>query len=173
MLRGGLVGCCSALVTALAHAAGGGGVPSGSALVEMLVVCATVGAGVGAVDVAGRHAKVGLVIAALGAGQALGHLVLTAVAGHDHSGSALATPGQMVAFHTIAAIALGLLIVAVEYLYVVTSAVVTWLRLFATVALAPTVTCVRHYANVVVVQSVLLRTGLGMRAPPRRACLGV
>ena len=137
IVRGGLVGACSALITALAHAAGGGGIPSGSALVEVLIVCATVGAGVGAVDVAGRHARVGLIIAALCAGQGLGHLVLTAVASHDHPGSANAPPWQMLSLHVIAAVVAGLLIGAVEYLYVVCSAVLTWLRLFATAVLTP------------------------------------
>jgi hypothetical protein len=167
-----LVGACSALITALAHAAGGGGIPSGSALVEVLIVCATVGAGVGAVDVAGRHARVGLIIAALCAGQGLGHLVLTAVASHDHPGSANAPPWQMLSLHVIAAVVAGLLIGAVEYLYVVCSAVLTWLRLFATAVLTPQPTCLRRYSNVVVVQPVLLRAGLGMRAPPGLSRLG-
>jgi hypothetical protein len=50
--------------------------------------------------------------------------------------------------------------------------VLRWLRLFAVDALQPVVAVVRRRANVVVVQSVLLRAGLGMRAPPSASCSG-
>ncbi len=172
MLRGGLVGACSALVTVLAHASGGGGLPMGSALMALIIVCATVGAGVGVINLEGRHARLALIIAALSAGQALGHVTLTAIGTHHHVGSALANPLRMLALHAIAAVALGLLIGAVEYLFLVCSSVLSWLRLFATSGLVPAAASVHRYSNVVVVQPVLLRAGLGMRAPPRRSVLG-
>jgi hypothetical protein len=70
-LRGGLVGACAALVTAVAHVTGGGGVPMGSAVVTMAVAGAMVGAGIGALDVSGRRTRIGLVITELGTSQAL------------------------------------------------------------------------------------------------------
>jgi hypothetical protein len=172
-LRGGLIGVCSALVTAIAHAAGGGGgVPEGSTLAELIVVCATVGASVGTIHLTGRRTKVVLVIAALCAGQALGHLMLTVVGGHHHTGWLLTTP--MLAMHAIAALVLGLLIAAAEHFYVVCSSIVSWLRLFATDVHAPSVTSTRCYSTkVVVAEPVLLRAGLGMRAPPRLPALPV
>ena len=160
------------LFTALAHAAAGGGLPAGSALVELLIACATVGAGVGAIRVEGRYARTALIIAALCAGQGLGHLVL-AVGGHHHADSATSTPVLMLAMHAAAAATLGLLIGAAEYLFVVCSSVLTWLRLFATAALHPAVATTPRQPNHIVRQAVLLRAGLGMRAPPARRALGV
>lgn len=164
LLRGALIGCCSALVTAFAHAAGGGGNPTGSALVALVGVCALVGMSVGTVNLGGRHGRVKLAIAAMCAAQLLGHLVLTVVGGHHHSGGLLSTP--MLALHVIAAVVLGLLIGAVEYLYVVCSSVLSWLRLFATDVYTPSIASARRHSNIVVVEPALLRAGLGMRAPP-------
>jgi hypothetical protein len=172
LLRGGLVGACSALITALAHGAGGGGTPAGSVSVELMLVCSTVGAGVGALNLAGRRARVGLVIAALCLGQALGHLTLAAFGGHHHGAMLAMPPMQMLVLHAVAAVALGLLIAAVEHLYVVLSSIVSWLRIFACGVLVPTVAKARFSPSVVVVHPVLEGAGLGMRAPPTRFALG-
>ena len=75
----------------------------------------------------------------------------------------------MLLVHAVAAVALGLLIGAAEYLFVVCSSILSWLRLFATDASVPAVTTARRYSPVIVVQPVLPRAGLGMRAPPRLA----
>jgi hypothetical protein len=165
LLRGGFVGICSVLVTVIAHAAGGGGVPEGSTLAELIVVCATLGASIGTINPSGRRSKAALVVAALCAGQTLGHLTLTVIGGHHHTGQLLTAP--MLTVHVVAALALGLLIGAVEHFYVVCSSVLSWLRLFATAVGTPSVTSTRRYSNIVVVEPVLLRAGLGMRAPPR------
>ena len=172
LLRGGFVGSCSVLVTILAHAAGGGDVPMGSALVLLVLVCATVGAGVATVELSGRYARLGLIIVALSAGQALGHLTLALAGGHHHSGSILQASPPMLVLHVIAAIVLGLLIGVFEYLYVVSSSLLCWLRLFATDVHSPAVARVRHRLDVVVVRRVLPCAGLGMRAPPRPSILG-
>jgi hypothetical protein len=74
--------------------------------------------------------------------------------------------------HVAAAIGLGIVIGVVEHLSTVCESVLRWLRLFAVDAHQPAVTVVRRRANVVVVQSVLLRAGLGMRAPPQLLVLG-
>jgi hypothetical protein len=163
-VRGGLVGLCAALVTVTAHAAGGGGAPTGSALILLLVACATVGAIVGGVTLEGRHSREVLVIGALGAAQALGHVVLTVGGHHEHSGWLLTPP--MLTLHVLAAVGLGLLINAVEYLYVVCGSVLCWLRIFAASHIRPSFRQAWRPTNVVVARPVLLRVGLGMRAPP-------
>jgi hypothetical protein len=164
-VRGGLVGLCAALVTAAAHAGAGGGVPTGSALILLLIVCATVGAAVGGIRLEGRHTHAFLVIGALCVGQALGHVTLTVGGGHhEHAGWLLTPP--MLMLHVLAALALGLLISAVEYLYAVCASVLCWLRIFVGGRLRPEGRSWRP-SNVVVARPVLLRAGLGMRAPPQ------
>ncbi|PRC43894.1 hypothetical protein C6A85_000000103000 [Mycobacterium sp. ITM-2017-0098] len=161
--RGALVGASSATMTAGAHASAGGGLPGGSALVAVLLLCATIGAMVGAVRVEGRAARWCATAAGLGVAQFLGHLVL-ATAGH-HGGFELMPGPSMMAAHAVAAVVLGAAISAAEYLYVVCSSVLCWLRLFA-VRMARPMGRIRRRTTDVVVLRPVLTTGLGMRAPP-------
>jgi hypothetical protein len=71
----------------------------------------------------------------------------------------------MIAAHAVAAVVLGAAISAAEYLYVVCTSVLCWLRLFTLREPRPTARVRRRPTNVVVVRTVLA-TGLGMRAPP-------
>ena len=80
---------------------------------------------------------------------------------------------SMLAMHVIAAAILGLLIGLVEHVYVVCESVLCWLRLFAVDRCMPVPRLPRTGATSVVVQSVLLRSGLGMRAPPQGTAIGV
>lgn len=162
--RGALVGGSSSALTAGAHAAAGGALPHGSALVLVLLICATVGAMLGAVRVDGRVARWAATTSALGAAQLLGHLVL-AMTGHHHGGADLAPGPTMMAAHIAAAVTLGAAISAAEYLYVVCSSVLRWLRLFAVRTPRP-VGRVRRRPTKIVVARPVLTTGLGMRAPP-------
>ncbi|HVQ52825.1 MAG TPA: hypothetical protein VMS92_22545 [Mycobacterium sp.] len=164
-VRGGLVGLCAALVTAAAHAGAGGGVPTGGALVLLLVVCATVGAAVGGIRLEGRVARAALVIGALAAAQALGHVMLTVGGHHEHTGWLMTAP--MLMLHVLAAVGLGLLIDAVDYLFAVCGSVLCWLRIFTAGHIRPAAGQGWRSTNVIVARPVLLRTGLGMRAPPR------
>jgi hypothetical protein len=148
-------------MTAGAHAAAGGGLPRGGALVAVLLLCATVGAMLGAVRVEGRIARWAATAAALGVAQLLGHTVL-AVASHHGGGDAAPL---MIAAHAVAAVVLGAAISAAEYLYVVCASVLCWLRLFAVRATRPVAPIRRRKTKVVALQPVLT-TGLGMRAPP-------
>lgn len=171
-LRGGLVGVSSALVTGLAHSLAGGEPPSGSAVMFLVVVCAAMGIAGGGVTAEGRYSRVGLVIAALCAGQLLGHLVL-AFAGGQHGECGWMLTGPMVAVHATAAICLGVAISVVEYLHAVGASVLCWLRLYVTGQIRPAIRITRRRpSNVVVVGAVLLRAGLGMRAPPAVPLLG-
>ncbi|MGV0743336.1 hypothetical protein [Mycolicibacterium sp. XJ870] len=163
-MRGGLVGACSALTAAVAHTAAGGAAPASSPLVVLLTLCATLGAAVAGFSPQTRPAKAALLIAGLGAGQTLGHLALSMTGGHHHATALLTAP--MLALHIGAAIGLGLLIGAVEYLYVVCGSVLCWLRIFTAARIRPSGRAVWWPSNVVVARPVLLRTGLGMRAPP-------
>ena len=163
--RGALVGGSSAVMTIGAHAAAGAGLPHGSALILTLLLCATVGALAASVRVQGRVCGWTATTAALGAAQFLGHASL-AVTGHHPDGFDVIPGPSMIAAHTAAAVILGAAISAAEYLYVVCSSVLCWLRLFASSAPRPVPRVRRRATEVVAVRPVLV-TGLGMRAPPR------
>ncbi|BDY27990.1 hypothetical protein [Mycolicibacterium mageritense] len=162
-LRGALVGACSALTATVAHTVAGGAAPSSSPLVVLVMLCATVGAAVGGFTPEARHTRTALLIGALGAGQALGHVALTMASGHHHTAT-LSAP--MLGLHIAAAVGLGLLIGLAEYLYVVVASVLCWLRIFSAGRIRPPAREVWWPSNVVVARPVLLRAGLGMRAPP-------
>jgi hypothetical protein len=154
-------------MTAGAHSAAGGGLPNGGALVMSLLACATVGTLLGCIRVDGRGAGWAATSTALCAAQLLGHTALV-TAGHHHGGPALDLNASMTATHIGAAVILGLAITASEYLYLVCSSVLCWLRLFTMRAPRHAARVVRRTPNIVVTQPVLT-TGLGMRAPPRMA----
>ncbi|MDV8022801.1 hypothetical protein [Rhodococcus sp. IEGM 1330] len=97
LLRGASVGALSALVTAAAHAFGGGMPPSGAAMVLLAVVSAAIGYATAAAPtpVAPRAQLLMILTAA----QSVGHLLLTVVDGHHHG--PLITQ-QMFAAHAVA-----------------------------------------------------------------------
>lgn len=165
----------SAVMTVGAHAVAGGGIPNGGALIISLLACAAVGTMIGGLRLESRSARWLGTTSALGAAQLLGHAALV-VGGHQHLGHQL--PGHqlhggadfapsplMIATHIGAAVILGAAISAAEYLYVVCSSVLRWLRLFAMQAQRPAPGLIRRTTNIVAVQPVFT-TGLGMRAPP-------
>lgn len=165
-LCGVLVGACSGLFAMAAHAAAGGEVPTGPTLVLVALVCAAVGALAGAVD----HGQVAGLVGAVGAGQLLTHVVLAVTAGH-HGGHEVVPSAPMLLTHALAAVALGLLIGLVAHLYRVCVSVLCWLLLTLIHRGRPS-TPRPHRTTSVVVQSLLLRSGLGMRAPPRVGAIG-
>jgi hypothetical protein len=158
------------VVTVGAHAAAGGVVPHGGRLVASMLVCAIVGALSSAAPLEGRRGRLLAVVGALAVAQSLGHLTLMASASHHH-GDVLGVTPTMAAAHLAAAVVLGAAITTVEYLYVVCGSVLCWLRLFALRASRPAARVLPLTTNDVVAQPVLLCSGLGMRAPPRRAAL--
>lgn len=158
------------MLTAVAHTAAGGSLPVGAPLAGLLIVSVAVGATAGAITVKRYYARVAALMAALCGGQLLGHVTLS-VAGHHGDGIAPTT--SMLATHVIAAAILGLLIGLVEHVYVVCESVLCWLRLFEVDRCRPVGRPQRGGTTSVVVQSVLLRSGLGMRAPPQGTALGV
>lgn len=162
-LRGGLIGVCSALVTAAAHVAGGGVPPGGASLMTLAAVCATVGATATAISVEGHRAKIAVLIATVGTAQVLGHLTLAVTSHHGAHGPA--PSALMIAAHTAAAVGVGLLIGLVEHAYQVCASVSCWLRLALVGRSRPMPRPVRRRTNSVAVQAVLAHAGLGMRAP--------
>lgn len=163
-LRGALVGLCSALLTVLAHTAAGGALPAGAPLMLLIIVSATTGAASGMLTLDGRAAAFTALIAALGTGQLLGHLTLSLAAHHGHG---LGLTSGMLALHAIAAIGLGVLIALAEHLYLVCASVLCWLRLILVNRRRVPGSARWFAATSVVAQSILLVSGLGMRAPPR------
>jgi hypothetical protein len=97
--------------------------------------------------------------------------MLTVGGHHEHSGWLLTTP--MLMLHVLAAGGLGLLINAVEYLYAVCGSVLCWLRIFAAGHIRPAAGQAWRPTNVIVARPVLLRAGLGMRAPPQVSFVSV
>ena len=168
--RGALIGGCSALVTAAAHAGAGGGLPGGGTLMVLALVSITIGVSAGRFRIEDRRGQVGAFVAALLAAQALGHLTLALTAGHAHESLLPSVP--MLLFHTAAAVGLAVLIAAVEHLYSVCESVLCWLRLFLVGRTRPAVRPRRFRATDVVAQPILSYCGLGMRAPPGLASHG-
>ncbi|MGW4099355.1 hypothetical protein [Mycobacterium sp. NPDC004974] len=169
-LRGGLVGACSALTATVAHTAAGGMAPTSSPLIVLLLLCAALGAAVGGLNPQTRSARTGVLVAGLGAGQLVGHFALAMSGGHHHAASLLTAP--MLGMHVAAAVGLGVVIGMAEYLFVVCVSVLCWLRIFAAARLRPLDRALWWPSNVVVARPVLLRAGLGMRAPPAVSGMG-
>ncbi|MCK0177304.1 MULTISPECIES: hypothetical protein [Mycobacteriaceae] len=163
-LCGALVGLCSALLTAAAHTAVAGTMPSGAAAALVLLISGSLGAVSGAAAMNGFRSRAGSLAAALVAGQVLGHIALSLA----HGGHDLLPSATMFAAHTVAAVALGLLISLVTHLYVVCASVLCWLSLFLVHRGRPVARPVRA-TRAVVVRPVLFHSGWGMRAPPRLA----
>ncbi|QEM44179.1 hypothetical protein [Mycolicibacterium grossiae] len=110
LLRGMAVAASTATLAATAHAAAGGGVPSGAAAVQLSLLGGALGAVVAVLR--GGH-RFPTLVAVLAAGQGLGHLLLSA-AGHHHGAAATALP--MLAGHAAAVVATAALVVVGEAL---------------------------------------------------------
>ncbi|MBO0681268.1 hypothetical protein JRC04_27715 [Mycolicibacterium sp. S2-37] len=161
---GALVGVCSALLTAAAHAAVAGSMPSGAAAAMVLLISGSVGAISGAAAITRSRTHAGVLAAALVVGQILGHVALSL----GHGGHDLLPSAPMLAAHAAAAVALGVLISLVSHLYVVCASVLCWLSLVFVHRSRPAPRPIRE-TKVVVARPVLFHSGLGMRAPPRLA----
>ncbi len=166
-LRGALIGVCSAGVSAVAHGSAGGPMPSGPALMLLIMACAAVGAAASGVFFARGGCPLLLRVSALAAGQAAGHLALSVSAlGHSHCADLLTA--QMLAAHGAAVPVCGLLIGLAERLYVVCVSALSWLTVFFIDRSRPVAAAVRRPTKIVVLQSVVSRA-VGTRAPPAPA----
>ena len=109
-VRGALVGVCSGAVVVAAHGVGGGGLPSGDALVLLAGAGALVGTFVRTLPAA-PAARLAVLTVVLGIGQAAGHLALSVAAGHMHGAG---PTSAMVGAHTLAALVCAVLIASAE-----------------------------------------------------------
>ncbi|WP_415394736.1 hypothetical protein ACMTN4_23215 [Rhodococcus globerulus] len=163
-LRGGFVGGTSGAVSLAAHALGGGGMaPSQSAVVLLLLACASVGAVVASIDT--RRSPTAALALMLAAGQAIGHTTLTIASDHQH-GVVPSLP--MLAAHIAAVGVCAAAIHGAERGYVVAASTVATivavlLRPWAPQH-SPLTVRTRYRAKVVLRQ--LLTSGLGTRGPP-------
>ncbi|WP_280420815.1 hypothetical protein [Nocardia carnea] len=107
VLRGASVGALSAIVTATAHSAGGGAIPSEAGSLLLVVVCSAIGCAAASMRGISRAGLMG----ALAAAQALGHLALSAMDTHSHAGTA---DSRMLWAHLAAVVAGAYLIDAAE-----------------------------------------------------------
>jgi hypothetical protein len=104
-LRGASVGTVSAALGVAAHALGGGGDSTESSIVVLLLGCAAIGAIVANIRVARYEFLV--LMAALAAGQLVGHTTL--MLGADHTSHGLIPPGMLFA-HAAATVLCALLV---------------------------------------------------------------
>jgi hypothetical protein len=99
-------------LAATAHAAAGGGTPSGATSAQLVLLAVVIGALSATISCADRF-RVQLVLMA--AGQVLGHLLLGTV-GHHHASAAGPSAAAMVAAHVVAVACGAALIAAAGYL---------------------------------------------------------
>ncbi len=83
-LRGSVVGAASGAISVAAHGVGGGAMPSESALVALLAVCAAFGGAAARIPTAGGRLRALPLVGLLAAGQAIGHTTLSVTIGHAH-----------------------------------------------------------------------------------------
>jgi hypothetical protein len=118
-LRGLATGSLTAALATTAHAAAGGGTPSGATAAQLVLLAVVIGALSATISCADRF-RVQLVLMA--AGQVLGHLLLGTV-GHHHA-NAGPSAATMIAAHLVAVACGAALIVAAGHLCAAISRVV-------------------------------------------------
>jgi hypothetical protein len=111
-LRGLAAGSLTVALATTAHAAAGGGTPSGASAAQLVLLAVAIGALSATISCADRF-RVQLVL--LAAGQALGHLLLGTV-GHHHADAAGPSALTMVAAHVVAVACGAALIASAGYL---------------------------------------------------------
>lgn len=158
-LRGAAAGLLTAALTLAAHSYGGGSVPGGASAVALVLIAAVVGAVTSALP---RTDRLPVLVAVLGAGQVIGHAVLSAH-GHPHTSPPAAA---MAAAHVLAVVAGAVLIESAARLCLALS---TALRVFRSrdfpPAVAPVTTAVRSVDHPLR-STLLLAFSLSHRGPP-------
>ncbi len=161
-LRGGAVGAATATLAVAAHGVGGGGLPDSAALTLLLVACAGVGAVVGGVPALSRSRWA--LLAALAAGQGVGHLTLT-VASDVHLHSGVPTPA-MLATHAVATVVCAALILTAERLYGPITRVLRAVLEPPALAVEPARLLVPRRSGRRAAHLAVLAAGLSRRGPP-------
>ncbi|OBA90498.1 hypothetical protein A5662_22945 [Mycobacteriaceae bacterium 1482268.1] len=159
-LRGTAAGLLTAALAVAAHGTASGAAPSGSVVVLLAVLAATVG---GLAATVSRTADVRMLLCLLAGGQFIGHLMLAA-AGHHHGQPAWPVP-VMLAAHALAVLAGAVLIAAGDHLCrAVSRAVEVVMR--AVVAPIPGVAVISASADQPLRSALLLATSVSHRGPP-------
>lgn len=166
-LRGALIGVCSAGVSALAHGSAGGPMPSGPALVLLVIACAMVGASASGVFFAWGGCHPLFRVGALTAGQIAGHCVLV-VSSHGHAHCAETVTPRMLLAHGAAVPLCALLIGLAERLFVVCLSALSWRTVFLVDRSRTAATAVLRSNRVFSLQNIIPRS-VGSRAPPALA----
>jgi hypothetical protein len=159
-LRGLGTAAVTATLAASAHAAAGGGLPSGAAVAELVVLAAALGAIAFTV-----RAGTGALLALLAAGQLLGHLLL-GVGGHDHSAHAGPPAIAMLTAHLAAVIIGAFLIAAGEHLCAAVSRAVRTAETGPAQLPCAATAIVRRGADQPMRSSLLLAASMSHRGPP-------
>ncbi|MFI9509552.1 hypothetical protein [Nocardia sp. NPDC052566] len=168
-LRGAAAGSISGAISVAAHGwASGGMAPSHATLALLAAGSAVIGALVAGLAPL-RNTSTGLV-AALVAGQLLGHVTMGWSSGHMHHGDAQLTP-TMVTAHVVAAVVAAILIRGAEAAYRIGSAVlflVLPMRHRPPAIAGPAPLRLTHRDRVIL--RIFATESLRTRAPPRPAC---
>lgn len=163
-LRGMGAASVTATLAVAAHAAAGGGLPSGGAVAELVVLAIAIGA-VAFTMRANNCTLLGL----LAAGQLLGHLLLGAV-GHSHS-QAGAPASAMLAAHA-AAVAVGALLITVgEHLCAAVSRAIRVTAAKASELPSVATTVAKRTADQPLFSELVLAASMSHRGPPVRPAL--
>lgn len=161
-LRGAMTGAVSGGAALAAHGIGGGMVPTDSAPVLLVAGCTAVG--VTGARQAGRRMPV--LVAQLGAGQMLGHLVLAMTSQHTHP---IALTPAMLFSHLVFAVTVGITLGVAEHLArAALLSVRRWLVLLAhdIGTLPEPVRFAVSARNPAAPGGLLLSSGSGNRGPP-------
>ena len=153
-------GLLTAALAVAAHGAADSAVPSGSAVVLLAVLAATIG---GLATTISRTADVWILLGLLATGQLVGHLMLSA-AGHSHGGPASPAPA-MLAAHALAVVVGAILIAAGDRLCRAVSRVLM-AAMRAVAAPIPCTPVVVTGADQPLRSSLLLAASVSHRGPP-------
>ncbi|WP_260755845.1 hypothetical protein [Mycobacterium sp. SMC-8] len=158
-LRGAAAGLLTAALTLAAHSAGGGLLPVGASAVQLVLVAAVVAAVTSAVP---RTDRLPVLVGVLGAGQVIGHAVLS-VHGHPHS----APPASaMAAAHILAVVVGAVLIEMAARLCLALSTVLRIFRSRGVAAPAAATTTAVRTVDHPLRSTLLLAFSMSHRGPP-------
>lgn len=161
-LRGLAAGSLTATLATTAHAAAGGGTPSGATTAQLVLLAVAIGALSATISGAERFR---VQLALLAAGQVLGHLLLGTV-GHHHGIAAGPSSTAMIAAHLVAVACGAALIAAAGYLCAAVSRVVQTAVAPTPVPIATAPPAALADADQPLRSALLLATSISHRGPP-------
>ncbi|WP_029116167.1 hypothetical protein [Mycobacterium sp. URHB0044] len=161
-LRGLAAGALTVALSIPAHAAAGGGTPSGATSAQLVLLAMVVG---GLAATIGGGDRFRVQFALMAGGQLLGHLLLGTV-GHHHATGASPSAVVMVAAHVVAVTCGAALIAAAGYLCTVVSRVVRAADAPAPAPLIAVPAAAFGFADQPLRSALLLAASMSHRGPP-------